>query len=94
MQDVQDISSIFGPKYSAMALAIGESPDNVRKWIKHKRIPETAWQALVQAATDRGVSLSVEDILRANRPLKPRPGRPRGKVVRLKRRTKRARAIA
>lgn len=92
MQGISNIIAIFGTKYRDLALAIDEAPDNVRKWVKNERIPDTAWPALIVAAKARGRQLTFEEILNANRPQKKRPGRPPNRVVRLRRKRAEARA--
>lgn len=86
MQAVQDIFALW-PTISEFAQAIDANPDQVRKWKKFRRIPQESWQSVIDAAQKRGVTLTIETIVSANAPMKPR-GRPPA------RRAKRIRAEA
>lgn len=71
---IEDIFGIWG-RPSNLAVDIHAKADTVRKWWKHRRIPEDAWAEVIEAARKRGHRITAQDILSANKPMKPR-GRP------------------
>lgn len=86
MQAPRDISEVFGlwDSRTAMARALNESYDTIRKWEKSKRIPERAWNAVISAAALRGRLITASDLLNLNTEQKPRPGRPARKPISLR----------
>lgn len=75
MQAFDDIFGIWN-SITAMSTAVGENYDTVRKWRSNKRIPETSWRSLIQAAALRGHLLTADDLLRLNTPPPKRGDRP------------------
>lgn len=78
MQAIHDIFALW-PTISKFARDLGNDPDTVRKWKKFGRIPQEEWPNVISAAAKRGKTLTLEDIMGANAPMKPR-GRPRHKI--------------
>jgi hypothetical protein len=81
MQALHDIFSIWDPNPAApeptkaaraLAAALNEKQDTVYRWLRRKRIPDTAWQSIIDAAIVRGKVLTIADLHAANRPAKPR----------------------
>lgn len=69
LHDINDVFSIWGDKPIApMARDIGENYDTVRKWRDNKRIPETSWSSIIQAAVLRDRVVTADDLLRLNAP--------------------------
>lgn len=79
MQDFADISDIFGlwPSIREMASELAEKPDTVGRWRKRRRIPESAWPAVIAKGQARTSThkISADVLLRLNAPAKRR-GRP------------------
>lgn len=90
MQTVLDIFALW-PTITEFAEAIDANPDQVRKWKKFRRFPQESWESVAAAANQRGTPLTVEMIIAANAPMKPR-GRPPARKVRAKRVRSEARA--
>lgn len=78
MQAIHDIFHLFGTT-SAMAEALDEKQDTVYRWKKFGRIPQTAWDKLIEACKARGKRLTAADLHRLNKPMKQR-GRPAHKI--------------
>lgn len=78
MQAIHDIFALW-PTISAFAEALEANPDTVRKWKKFRRIPQESWETVIKAAAQRGVDLTLADIMAANAPMKQR-GRPTHKI--------------
>jgi hypothetical protein len=74
MQALHDIFAIWGTKapWTALASALDEKDDTVYRWFKRKRVPESAWTAVIEAARQKGKVLTVADMHAANRPTKVR----------------------
>lgn len=70
----QPFEGVFAlwPTLAEMGADIKREPDTIRKWRKFGRIPPDAWPALIAAAAEKGSRLSVDGLLRLNRPRKKR----------------------
>lgn len=79
MQALQDIFRIW-PDTAALAADIGAKADTIRKWKKFGRVPQEAWQPMIDAALRRGEKITVAQICAANAPMKKR-GRPQKRKV-------------
>jgi hypothetical protein len=77
MQGLRDIFALW-PTTKSMAEAVGVEYDRVRKWKKFRRIPSDSWEAVSAAASSVGCSVSLEQLLAFNAPMKRR-GRPKRK---------------
>jgi hypothetical protein len=91
MPTLQALLDIW-PHHSVLAADLDQKPDTVRKWVKHQRIPESAWTDFIAAAARRGRTVTADEILNANAPMKMR-GWPAGKS-RKRRRVRSAEARA
>jgi len=92
MQALDDIFSIW-TSISSLATALNEKEDTVYRWKKRRRIPEDAWQPVIDAAALRGKTLTIADMHAANRPPKRR-GKPAHKPKPVRRRRAEARAVS
>lgn len=88
MQALRDIFGIWS-SIRNMADDLNRPYDTVLAWRIRKRIPEDAWQDVIDAAKRRGKNLTVAQILTWNAPL-GRRGRVRTKPIRVKRPEERA----
>lgn len=55
-----------------MAADLGEKPDTVLRWRLRRRIPEHAWEQVIQRAALRGQLLTASQLLSFNAPMKRR----------------------
>lgn len=69
MQAFDDIFSIWDD-ISDMATALNEKQDTVYRWSLRGRIPDNAWDRVIEAAKKRGTVLTVADLHAANKPRK------------------------
>ena len=76
MQAIQDIFRIWGESVTPMAQDLGRPYDTVLAWRTRGRIPEDAWQDVIDAAAKRGRTITVADILAVNGALGKRGKRP------------------
>jgi hypothetical protein len=90
MQAKVDIFGIWD-SVGDMAEGLERKYDTVLAWRTRGRIPEDAWTDVIAAALNRGVILTVTQILEFNTPIKKR-GKPPSKVkgIRVKRAEARA----
>lgn len=70
MKSVNDVFRIWDSTVD-MADDVGESHWTVSKWKQRKRIPQSAWMAVVQAAQRRGKKLTAENLLLMHGALSP-----------------------
>lgn len=61
-QTLDELFSIW-ESMTAMADAIGETHWNVRKWKTRKSIPPEHWARVINAAREKGVDLSTDDLM-------------------------------
>lgn len=73
MHSLDDVFEIWGSKVE-MAEDLGEKPSTVSKWLRRRRIPDTAWPVLIQQAGKRGADITADDLMRLNAKSKPRGG--------------------
>jgi hypothetical protein len=90
MQASVDIFNIW-PSLDEMATSLGEKRDTVYRWQLRRRIPDDAWQAVIDAAAAKGRALSAAELLAFNKPTKRRGGRTQ-RAITAKRRRAEARA--
>lgn len=67
MQALQDIFSIWDG-HKGLATALNEKQDTVYRWKRRKRIPDSAWARIIEAAAAKGQVVTVADLHAANRP--------------------------
>jgi len=87
MQASHDISlPVFGvwKGYADLASDLGAKPDTVLRQLNRRRIPVHQWPLMIERATERGKTLTAEDLLAFNTP-PPRNGRRR--VIRRRKRS-------
>lgn len=89
MQEIHDIFQIWGDSVTPMAADLGRPYDTVLAWKLRGRIPEDAWQDVIEAAAKRGSAITVVDILAVNKKLGKRGRKPAASIRRpaTKRRT-------
>lgn len=74
MQALQDIFALW-PSIREMADALNEKSDTVLRWRIRGRIPEDAWPRLIEQAAFRDITVTANDLMTLNAPMKKR-GRP------------------
>jgi hypothetical protein len=55
-----------------MACDVGVPEARAKKWLQRKRIPHTAWPALMAALKRKGEDVSADDLLAMHSPKPPR----------------------
>jgi hypothetical protein len=82
MQAIGDLFRAFGPpqkNVTVLADEIGEKRDTVYRWLRAKRIPETSWQSVIEAAKRHDIAIDASLLFQLNKPAKKR-GRPVKKI--------------
>lgn len=73
MRRLNDVFAIWHSKVE-MADDLGEKPSTVSKWLRRRRIPDSAWPILIKKAAERGAAVTADDLMRLNAKSKPRGG--------------------
>ena len=79
MQELGDIFAIWD-SVRDMSTAVNRPYDTVLAWRIRGRIPEDAWQDVIDAAVLRGKRLTIAEIMAVNEPLKQRGRRRRSEA--------------